>query len=209
LCAFQRSCFNIACHGSIARVATSLKKIDVLRLFIHQADLSGPRNLDWVSIGTLANHQDIECGEDGRYMPGLSSFTWAVKMLKDGIRENVDVSEMAAILWEISLHWSNKDMKAVLADFNSPTHIAGWTGWTPLHYCIWFQDYIAARSLVQQSAKIHLTALKRFWSPVEESPTSISLYSPTAFLAWRQLLEDEQLPFEEFITQEIQQRPLK
>jgi len=28
------------------------------------------------------------------------------------------------------------------------------------------------------------------------------------FSAWRQLLEDEQLPFEEFITQELQQGPL-
>jgi len=83
-------------------------------------------------------------------------------MLKDSIRENVDASEMATILWETSLHWSNEDMKAVLADLNNPSQIAEWIGWTPLHYCVWFQDYISARSLVQQSAKIHSTAFEPY-----------------------------------------------
>jgi hypothetical protein len=183
--------------------------IALLRLFIHQADLSEPGDHDWDSIQLLANQQDRECIEDSRYMPGLSSFTWVVKMLKSSIRENIDATKMATILWETSLHWSNKDMKAILADLPSPTHIAGWIGWTPLHYCVWFQDYIPARSLVQQSAIIHLMALEIYWSPVEESPTSISLYSSTAFLAWRQLLEAEQLPFEDFITQELQGGRLK
>jgi len=132
-----------------------------------------------------------------------------MKILKDSIRENVSASEMAFILWELSLHWNNEDMKAVLADLSSPTRIAGWSGWTPLHYCVCFRDYIHARSLVQQSANIHSTALSNRWSPTEESPTSLSLYSSAAFLAWRQILEDEQLPFEDFITQELQEGPLK
>jgi hypothetical protein len=142
-------------------------------------------------------------------MPGLSSFTWVVKMLKDSIRENLDADKMTYILWETSFHRSSKDMKAVLADFKSPKNNLEWTGWTPLHYCAWFQDYIAADSLVQQGAKLHSIALEVFWSPIEKSPTSISMYSSAAFLAWRQLLEDQQLPLEEFITQELRQGPPK
>ncbi|PMD42284.1 ankyrin [Hyaloscypha variabilis F] len=203
-----KSCFNIACGELGYSIIKSSNKIDILRLFIHQADLSEPKNLDWISIADLANGQGLEYSADSRYMPGLSSFTWVVKMLKESIRENVDVDEMAYILWGLSLRWSNKDMK-VLADFKSPKNNLEWTEWTPLHYCVWFQDYVAAHSLVQQGAKLHSTALEILWGPVEESPTSISMYSSAAFLAWRQLLEDEQLPLEKFITQELRQGPLK
>lgn len=104
--------------------------------------------------------------------------------------------------------WSKKDKSAMLVSISNTTHIADWTGWTPLHYFVWFQDYVEARSLVQQSAGAHSAAYQEDFSPVEESPTSISLYSSAAFFAWRQVLEDVQLPFEEFVIQEFQRNPL-
>ncbi|KAH7409134.1 hypothetical protein BKA64DRAFT_388235 [Cadophora sp. MPI-SDFR-AT-0126] len=202
-----RSCFNIAC--SQRGTFTSASLINILRLFIHQADLSELGNYDWWGIDNLANGQARESSQDCRYTPRLSSLTWVVETLKESITENIDAVAMASILAQVGEHWTRNDMKVLLAEFGGLGTNTNWNGYTPLHYCVWFQDYITARSLVQQGAQIHSIASNIFWNPVGESPTSIALYSSTAFSAWRQLLEDEQLLCEEFISRELQQWPLR
>lgn len=83
-------------------------------------------------------------------------------MLKDSIRENIDADEMSHLTWHSSVRWNKQDMKilfALLAEFVSLPTVRDGPGGRHFIIVLWFQDYISARSLVQQNPKIHSIAL--------------------------------------------------
>lgn len=184
----------------------SINRTDTLRLFIHQLDLSGSDLQDSSSIGFLATEEH----KRPKYpLSSPSDLDWVMKILKEDVRDNIDASKMDVILWIASRRSSFETMKKLLADLYSLCRNLERLTWTPLHYCVWFQDYTFASSLARQGVDLHSAALHDFWSKKKESPTSISLYSSTAFSAWRKVLEDENVPLEDFIMLELQHGCLK
>jgi hypothetical protein len=199
------SCFNNVCYeGDISNhPIRSVNKIDVLRLFIHQADFSEPRNQDWDCLSTL------EYGElyaEDEYSSSLSSLAWILQSSRDDRGDITNPEDTSSILWNTTLNWDIKDIRLLLADLkvDHSIGIAEGTDWTPLHYYVCFRDNALTRSLVYLGADLHATGKDSWWSTVNESPTSLSLYFSVAFAAWRHVLEEEHVSLESFVARELQ-----
>jgi len=199
------SCFNNVCYeGDIPNhPIRSVNKIDVLRLFIHQADFSEPRNQDLECLSTLAYG---ELYAEDEYSSGLSSLAWILQSSRDDKEDTINPEDTSSLLWNTTLNWDIKDIRLLLADLkvDHSIGIAEGTDWTPLHYYVCFRDDALTRSLVHLGTDLHVTGKDPWWSTVNESPTSLSLYSSVAFAAWRQVLEEEHVSLESFVARELQ-----
>lgn len=78
------------------------------------------------------------------------------------------------------------------------------THWTPLHFCVYFQYFALARSLVQKGAIINAAASElHLFINHHETPTNLSLYSFASFSAWRKILHDEVRDLQAFVQNEL------
>jgi hypothetical protein len=198
------SCFNNVCYeGDISsHPIRYVNKIDVLRLFIHQVDFSELRNQDWDCLSTLAYG---ELYAEDEYPSNLSSLAWILQSSRDDRGDITNPEDTSSILWNTTLDWDIKGIGLLLADLkvDHSISIAEGTDWTPLYYYICFHDNALTRSIVHPGADLHATGKDSWWSTVNKSPTSLSLYSSVAFAAWRQVLE-EHVSLEGFIARELQ-----
>ena len=57
-------------------------------------------------------------------------------------------------LFAITNVWGINDIRLLLADINTPRYVQD-DDFTPLHLCLWFQNFNAVQSLVRQGANLH------------------------------------------------------
>jgi len=138
------------------------------------------------------------------------SLTWVVtNSLKDDVRRYSEAAHQAYILWKLSSRCDDEEYKALYAYCSNSFTDRNWTGFQSLHFAIAFHDFSSTLSIVQQGADIYGAAPCLFWSPIKESPTSVSLRSSASFSIWRNVLREENIPLENFITQELQHGHIK
>lgn len=63
--------------------------------------------------------------------------------------------------------------------------------------------------ILEKGADPHLVGSDDEWSPREETPTSLAMYSSWLFAAWQEALWQTSMDLENFVKKELQQSPLK
>ena len=112
-----------------------------------------------------------------------------------------------ALLWYYEgevLHLMLKNMKGMLID----TH--GYESSEVLDMAILrklpLRDSVATRMIVERTRNLHhCSDPKNCWYAFQFTPTSLAMYEPAMFLAWRNILLDHALDLEEFVKHEMEQ----
>ena len=85
-------------------------------------------------------------------------------------------------------------------------------GYTALHRCIAGIAWGSIRDiryLLEKGANPHVVGKSNRFSPLDETPTSLSMYSSSAFMVWRSILQSSVVNIEDFVIQELKHRPLR
>ena len=88
------------------------------------------------------------------------------------------------------------------------TPFIGTLGYSVLHVtvsCGFWKDNVSA--VVARGSDLHRRGLETLYTPFEESPTSLAMYSERVFSYWLRALADVDVDIENFIDQELERNP--
>ena len=166
-----------------------------------------------------------EDGDGWEVMKGLSTASdgyvaakvliWMLRLLNFELKTNFVERHFAHMLSSMLLYASNpekfeaSDLLLNLGGHRIINALEGVThGYAVLHEAMIYtmgEDNVSA--LAARGPDLHLRAFDTFYTPFEESPTSLAMYSSNKFSHWLRALADVDVDLEKFIDQELELNP--
>ena len=180
--------------------------IDTLRIFVGCAEFSGDDSDCWMSLEALTSNLLFY---DGDFRNAMSTILlWVLSQFSYDIRTNFDERHWARVLYWI--------------DFvRSPDISCSFLRLGPdkaIDICLYRGGYSKLLGAIVEGKdlscflglgpNLHLVGLDEVYSPYEESPTSLAMYSGGAFANWRTYLKRSEVDLGAFIMCELEQGPL-
>jgi len=186
----------------------------ILGLYLQTADLEDPCDYSWNILAKVgAQHSRI---------PSLSSrdadlihdlYLWMLDVMRPGLINTV--SDHYILMTMENARDAAKRLGLQFFDFvldicKNRLDAKQCDKWyAMLHHSIMNQDFEVTSRLVQRGANPHLTGFYNFTSPVEETPTSLALYTFEDFKKWKGTLLGNNVDLAAFAKEELLQNPLK
>jgi hypothetical protein len=179
--------------------------IELLRLFLFSTDADYDVDDAFQALCTLGKGSPST--GDKVLVP---AFAWMIKALGSELRDSNSQDTVYSIL-SSAINTRSPPMLTMALDISGDkidaTSYLG--GWSAIFQAIYRCNFDACRVLTQRRANLHLEGLSHLKSPVIETPTSLALYSSTAFFSWREVLRECGIDFAEFVREELQRAPLR
>lgn len=187
--------------------ATLSEVFDTLRLLTDSMDFSDENGDGWEVLENLCEHAGETLGEcDAKeslllWMLRQSSFELKTYFIR-GRFENI-------------LHWTllfsdRSEASDLLLNLGGAetinTGVYSRDGYTVLHYSV--TNALRVSKLLAKGPDLHRRGFNYDYTPQEESPTSLAMYSSWAFTEWLRGLVTIKVKFEEFIDEELKRNPL-
>ena len=179
--------------------------IDTFRLLIDSVDLSEEDSDGWEVLDDLCIHVWGFHRE--------KALSWTIRQLSFELKTNFVERHFASMLsWlfvMIETYPERSEALDLLLNLgghgiiNAPFDVT--TGYAALHEaiaCYCEEDNVSA--VVARGPDLHRRGLDTFYTPFEESPTSLAMYSASAFSNWLHALANVHMDLENLIDQELE-----
>ena len=186
---------------------TESEVINTLRMLVDSMDFSEEDGDGWEVL------KGLSCASNG----GVTSkvLLWILRLLSFELKTNIVERHFAYMLsWTIPYGSSPEEVEATDLLLNLGGHgminaLPGTTdGYVVLHEVIlkcWWGDRVSA--VVARGPDLHRRCFDTSYTPFEESPTSIAMYSARTFSHWLRALAGVDVDLEKFIDQELELNP--
>ena len=181
--------------------------LDTLRLLIDSMDFSEGKGEGWQVLVGL-------CRRSWRLHRGRV-LVWMMRLLSFELKTNLVERRFAIMLWIITIFApapevpEASDLLLKLGGHGIiNARLSATNGYSVLHvaltYAVLDND---VSEVVARGPDLHLRGFGPFFTPFEESPTSLAMYSARAFSSWLRALADVDVDLENFIDQELELNP--
>jgi hypothetical protein len=186
----------------------------ILGLYLKTADLEDPCDYSWNILAKLgAQHCRIASlsSRDADLIHDL--YVWMLDIMRPGLANTV--SDHYILMTLDNARDASERVGLQFFDFildvcNNRLDVKKSNTWyAMLHHSIMNRDFEVTSLLVQRGANPHLTGFYNFTSPVEETPTSLALYTSEDFKNWKETLLANGVDLAAFVKDELLQSPLK
>lgn len=201
-----------SCFGQEA--FKGIQCIDTLRLFMDCIDFSDHDSDGWRILLALHSTKIRGCSDKEQYLPIL----WTLSLFSSELKDNTDENYFATMLrWNLPFK-SSQELTGVLLGINRNLMVDARetpNGYSTLQYMITSGSNTSAQNnhaielLLGNGADPHLVSFNPHYSSQPETPTSLALYTSSAFTQWRNALKNMSLDFEAFVKKELQRGPLR
>lgn len=187
--------------------ATLSEVFDTLRLLTDSMDFSDENGDGWEVLANLCENATETHGEcDAKeslllWMLRQSSFELKTYFIRGRLEHILD--------WTLCFSDRSEASDLLLnlggaETINTGVHSRD--GYTVLHYSVAYAYPVS--KLLAKGPDLHRRGFDYDYTPQEESPTSLAMYSSCAFTKWLRGLVTIKVKFEEFIDEELERNPL-
>ena len=183
---------------------------DTLRLLTDSMDFLDENGDGWAILLTLCRNITITPGDDPQTETAL--FIWMLRLLNFELKTYFIAKVIANMLsWILNDDIKQDGATGLLLDLGGDGIIdtALWNtdGYTLLHIRV-VHAYEGIISVLAYGPDLHQLGFDRLYTPQEESPTSLAMYSERAFSKWRHQLVKIDLDLKKFIDRELERNHL-
>lgn len=181
--------------------------LNTLRLLNESMDFFDENGNGWRALTSLCE-SCIREGGDGEAKIDL--LLWMLKLSSSEMRTYPVAYQLAFLLQWVSLkpHPGLDQASKLLFDmgsaelFDAPVHSDG--GYNLLQRIVAYaKDFEYLYAVLSQGPDLYRLSVDHLFTPQEESPTSLSMYSSRAFWFWLEGLDSIQVDLEDFVEQEL------
>jgi len=213
---------DLKCRESLQLIALYIKKeasaktrIEILRLFLSSANLQDPDDQCWGLLQKVvwAHLEAVQTSKDPQSFSIYELYEWLVGYLAHGLASPVnDYITFEVLDNAIKASFAANSvgfLNFALDNCGNRLQVTPRPGhFTFLHSSILCHEYDKARLLLQRGADVYAVGYQNNLSPVDETPTSLALYTFEGFYKWRSVLLAVEFDLKEFIRTELVHSPL-
>ena len=178
--------------------------IDTLRLFSDCTDFSDSKGDGWEAI--LGICRDTMFGIPGHCTLLLRVLQlWGVEINTNSLEDRY--AKLAFYAFEGFLREEVRDFMLNLMGKKAIDTRRYGCGYTPLQYQIARGGFFT-RAVLRRNPDLNVSVIETYFSPDEESPTSLAMYSSWTFANWRTELDYIGVNLEDFVEKELNRGPL-